>query len=105
VRFDDLHRRRRADLPHGNAPVLSGREEAAVRQRAGGIHGALVKAQHLQGRPLVDIPEDGGLIETPGDRRRAVGGSDDGAHGPAVPAELRLRGQREGEEGDGGETA
>ena len=52
-----------AHAPESNPAVLPPGREAPVTQGCDSVHRAVMEAQHLHGRRLVEIPQDGGLIE------------------------------------------
>jgi hypothetical protein len=88
------------EAPQGGAAVLARRREAAVRQRRGRVHRALVEAKHREGRAPVDIPQDGGLVEGARDGETAVRRHRERPHGAAMAPQFG--GGREGAQ-DGGE--
>jgi hypothetical protein len=99
------HTRRRLPFPtpERDAAILAGAGEPAIRQGDERIYRAFVETQHLPCRAARKIPADDGGIETRGCRTIAC--EQNGAHWPAMPAQIRCqrtRGEQETSGNPGG---
>src|SRR5262245_16367035 len=87
---EDVGRLGLTRLPDGDASILPARGNAPIAQECHGIEPALVEAQDRTGGAGAERPTNGRGVEAARDQLGPVARERQGAHWPAVAAQLRL---------------